>query len=527
MKTLRTWFARERSPKVRDDAARRKAIRARRLSLDSLEDRRMLSTTAPAAAPSSSAPAPASIVLTVIDDVDIPNPGTPAQWAIYNGSLRGILNQANAEPAGTTVTIDFNSDGGGFDEFQPVSPLPVITHPVTIDGTTQPLLKGGTATGTGPNVQIDGTYAGNTNGLTFSASASGSVLKGVEVTDFQGDGIVLAGTSNVTLANDIVGLQVTAGPGYQKIVTGPNAVGVLIGSGSGNTLNDVTVSANNLDGIQLFNTVNNTIENSFVGTDPAGEQATAFNPGPNGQPASLGNGAWDHYGTGIFIHSGSSNNTITNTVISNNGTYGVLLSDPGTNSNTLTDNHIGTDASGYNAMGNVTTGVMIQNGASYNNIGSWASGSGNVISGNGWDGIDVTGSGTTENQVLQNLIGTSQSSTWAIGNWNGVVIQGGASLTNLYLNTIAGNHSDGVYITDSNTWGNSLEDNYIGIDAYGYAVNNGANGVVLVFGTYDNTIYANTIEYSDGVGLYTYQASSNTFLYNNVINNYQGNISMN
>lgn len=526
MKTFRTWIARQRSLKARGDAARRKALRRRLPMLDDLEGRQLLSTTVTPSA----APAPTTVVLTVTNDNDIPNPVGAAQQAIYNGSLRGILNQADAEPANDTVIIDFDSDGGGFDEFQPVAPLPLITRPVTIDGTTQPLTKSSPATGTGPNVQIDGGqlplygYTG-VNGLTFTSGASGSVVKGVEVTDFQGTGLVFAGVSNITLTNDTVGVQVESVDGYQRDVVMANDVGVEFGTSSGDTINDVTIAGNWLDGLRLFDTSNSTVENSFIGTDPTGTLHT------DNDGVSLGNGGQDNYGTGLYIYNGSANNTVTHNVISNNGTYGILLSDPGTNSNTFTNNDIGTNLGGTSALGNVTTGVMIQNGASYNTFGSWSSGGSNVISGNGWDGVDITGSGTEENQFLQDYIGTNQWGTAGIANWNGVEIQGGASLSNFYLNTISGNASDGVYITDSNTWGNSFEDNYIGTDAYGLAVGNGANGMVLVFGTYDNTIYANTIEYNGGVGLYTYDTgpggSYNSYYYNTVVNNYGGNISFN
>ncbi len=514
MKTFRAWIARERSLKSRDDAARRKALRRSRLTLDTLEDRRLLST----------------VTLTVINDNDVPNPVGAAQTALYNGSLRGVIAKANAEPAGTSVVIDFKVDGGGFATLQPVAPLPAITRPVTIDGTSEPLTTTSPATGTAPFVQIDGSqlephnYYG-TNGLTFTSGASGSVVKGVEVTGFDHTGIVLQGASNVTLTNDTVGLLVTSQFGSQKVVDHPNDYGVEFDGGSGNTVNGVTLAGNTVDGLRLNGSSSNIVENSFIGTDPTGT-LHADNGG-----TSLGNGGAHSYGTGLVIFGGSSHNTIHNNVISNNGTYGVLLSDSGTNSNTFTNNHIGTDVNGSYALPNVTTGVMIANGASYNTFGSYGSGAANVISGNGWDGVDITGSGTEENQFLQNFIGTNQGGTSRIANWNGVEIQGGAALNNFDLNTISGNASDGVYITDSNTWGNSFENNYIGTDVYGYAVGNGANGMVLVFGTYDNTIYANTIEYNGGVGLYSYQTgpsgSANTYLYNTVVSNSGGNISLN
>ena len=57
-------------------------------------------------------------------------------------------------------------------------------------------------------------------------------------------------------------------------------------------------------------------------------------------------------------------------MISNNGTYGVLVSGGGTMENAFTSNKIGTDVSGSYALPN-QTGVLITNGASYNDVGGY------------------------------------------------------------------------------------------------------------------------------------------------------------
>jgi hypothetical protein len=49
--------------------------------------------------------------------------------------------------------------------------------------------------------------------------------------------------------------------------------------------------------------------------------------------------------------------------------------------------------------------------------------------------------------------------------------------------------------------------------------------VILVNGASDNTLYANTIEYSGAYGLATFGAGGgNIYSYNNVVNNYGGDI---
>jgi hypothetical protein len=533
MRTFRTWFARERGRTFRDDAARRKAARRRQLTLDALEGRQLLSGSsgsapaqpAPTAAPAAAA-RPATVVLTVTNDVDIPNPASPAQQAIYNGSLRGVIAQADTLPASDRVVIDFDSDGGGFDTFGLVAPLPAITRPVTIDGTTQPLTKLSPATGSAPNIQIDGSqlpwngYNGS-NGLTLTSGASGSVINGIEVTGFQGTGILLQGVTSVQLTNDTVGLQVTSQFGYQKDVVLPNDVGVEFDGGSSSMLSNDTIAGNWLDGLRFNGSSQNSVQNSFIGTDPTGTLHSDYNG------VSLGNGGQDSYGTGLYIYNGAQNNTVNNNVISNNGTYGVLLAGGGTMGNVFTNNKIGTDVSGSYALPN-QTGVMITGAANYNTIGAFGSSftaGGNLISGNSWDGVWLSGSGTVENMIVGNRIGTNEWGNYAIANWNGVEITGGASDNLLYSDMISGNASDGVFLSDGTTAYNALEYNTIGLDVLGNPLGNGQNGVILVNGTWNNQVYANNIEYNGAVGLCTYGAGGgNSFSYNTVVNNYGGNL---
>ena len=90
---------------------------------------------------------------------------------------------------------------------------------------------------------------------------------------------------------------------------------------------------------------------------------------------------------------------------------------------------------------------------------------------------------------------------------------------------VSGNASDGIYLSDSGTTNNVLEYNAIGTNVQGYALGNGEYGVILVSGTADNTLYANTMEYSGADGLATFGAGGgNIYSYNTVINNYGGNI---
>jgi len=54
------------------------------------------------------------------------------------GSLRQAIMDANADTSPDDVIIEFNIPGSGVQTIAPLSPLPVITRTVTIDGYTQP-----------------------------------------------------------------------------------------------------------------------------------------------------------------------------------------------------------------------------------------------------------------------------------------------------------------------------------------------------------------------------------------------------
>src|SRR5207244_2517283 len=106
--------------------------------------------------------------------------------------LRDAITNANSNPGADTIT--FSIGGGGAQTISPTTtnPLPPITGPVTIDGTSQPGYAGA------PLITIDGTSAGTSDGLDLNSGASGSTIKGLAITNFAGAGIVQTGRSNVT-----------------------------------------------------------------------------------------------------------------------------------------------------------------------------------------------------------------------------------------------------------------------------------------------------------------------------------------
>ena len=95
----------------------------------------------------------------------------------------------------------------------------------------------------------------------------------------------------------------------------------------------------------------------------------------------------------------------------------------------ISGNFIGTNAAGTAASANSSNGILILD-SSNNTVGGTFPGARNVISGNGNDGVQITGSAATGNIVLGNLLGTNAAGTAALGNaFNGVRITNSATNT--------------------------------------------------------------------------------------------------
>ena len=105
-------------------------------------------------------------------------------------------------------------------------------------------------------------------------------------------------------------------------------------------------------------------------------------------------------------------------VISGNTGNGVSLTGFDTAENFVENNLIGIDAAGRAALGNGHDGVLVSGQASGNFIGYAAAGDNNVISGNYTWGVYISDAGTNFNTVANNFIGTNVTGTSAVPNTN-------------------------------------------------------------------------------------------------------------
>ena len=175
---------------------------------------------------------------------------------------------------------------------------------------------------------------------------------------------------------------------------------------------------------------------------------------------------------GLNIIAGSS--TVRGLVINNFNGHGIRLGTAG--GNIVNGNFIGTNATGDTAHPNSGHGVFIDNTPN-NTIGGTSAGDGNVISGNGGQGVRIDGSGANANTIAQNLIGIDATGTAALGNTgDGVRVENSSGNTiggvGVGGNSIAFNGGDGVGIgagTGNAVLGNQIHDNgttaqHLGID---------------------------------------------------------------
>jgi hypothetical protein len=255
------------------------------------------------------------------------------------------------------------------------------------------------------------------------------------------------------------------------------------------------LSNNGLNVASAGNVVRGLVINRFGGngiaiglTTATGNTISGNHIGTNAAgTAGLGNGL-----DGVFIGLGAQGNTVggdtpaDRNVISGNGLGGVAIHRSDTVSNTIRGNYIGTDASGALDRGNTLHGVYVYGGTHDNTVGP-----GNVISGNDGDGVRIYGADTTSNTVSANYIGTDAAGTASLGNGgNGIYIANGAHDNAVGPgNVLSGNDNEGVAIYDSGTTGNVVSGNYIGTDGSGAVdLGNTWDGIIIGLGAQANTV---------------------------------------
>jgi hypothetical protein len=488
----------------------------------------------------------ATFVVNVTGNTADVNPGDgQCKDADGNCSYIAAIQEVNARPGGDTIT--FNIPGGGPHVINTAATYP--NKPVTIDGTTQPGSRVELVVG-GYNYPVI-FYGGN------------SVLRGVAA---YGDGgaIRLASDGNIVEGN-YLGFRAD---GTKPIGSGSSpATGVSVNPGSNNLIGGTTAQARNVISncgrpveVDDTSSVGNTIRGNYIGTNVAGTAALPNSDifvgygdvtigGTTAGAGNLisGNGSYQTIaiygaaliqgnligttadGTQPLANGGIGINVSTDKVVTIGGTtpaarnviaansIGIVIVQDQAGSKLVQGNFIGTNAAGTGALPNLSHGIQTRGSLSALKvtIGGTATGAGNLISGNGEDGISVSGgiNSIPSRAIIQgNLIGTDVNGVVAIPNTNGIqlpasdgTIIGGTSAE--ARNVISGNRENGIRLGSGASSG-LIEGNYIGLNRLGTrALGNTANGVFFDNFTTGNIVggtesgSSNTIAFNGGAGV--------------------------
>ena len=245
---------------------------------------------------------------------------------------------------------------------------------------------------------------------------------------------------------------------------------------------------------------------------------------------------------GIAIEAGAINNVIGvvgggRNSVAGSGRYGISMSGAGTNGNTVQNNWVGLNAAGTGVLGNDAQGIVIFDGAQRNRIGSDVAGTGNVVAGNGDNGISIGGLGgptsgqnTAFNVVQGNFIGTDPTGKLTgFGNLlPGISLAQGThdnligGLTPGARNVVSGNKSDGILLGNPTARLNRIQGNYIGLKADGSgALPNAGNGVTIANNAQNNIIGGsggrNIISGNTGRGIFISDAATANVVQSNFI----------
>lgn len=319
---------------------------------------------------------------------------------------------------------------------------------------------------------------GATYGLTLRSP--NNVVDGFIIGEFTGDAILVstADAYNNHIRSCLIGtdgetLRYNAGSGIiVEAGAHDNIIGVRPPDGKGEpNLDEANLISGNAYGISIngAGSDNNIVAGNTIGLNEAADQ-------------TIGNG----YGIQIYGGAsnnliGGSTDDGTGNVISGNST-GVLVDGEGTNANTIAGNRIGLAPEGNATFGNTTDGVHVSTGAANTVIGGTATTARNYIAGNGQAGVHLAtaGSGT---QLLNNYIGIAPDGETSASNLYGIFSESntpGATIGQPDAgNVISGNGKQGVLISASGTDIN-IKSNIIGLAANGVdAASNGIEGIYI------------------------------------------------
>jgi uncharacterized repeat protein (TIGR01451 family) len=436
------------------------------------------------------------------------------------GSLRQGILDANANSAADQIS--FNISGTPPFTITPLTPLPALAFPVTIDGTTQPGFAGS------PVVHLDGSSAGtNSDGLVIANSnGSGSVIRGLAIGRYTSAAIRISSgssVSNCVLEGNYLGL------GPDGTTPAANRTGITLGSGLVQNLaiggtspaSKNVISGNNESGIYQsggeFHT--SQVFGNFIGTNASG--LASVSNGLNGCELSV---ITDSYIGSSTAGAGN--------LVSGNGASGILFRSRISNCLTA-GNNIGVDATGATRLANGGSGITLTTSSDSLSIvvGGTVASARNIISAN-LHGIDVA---TVFNNfgtitIQGNYIGTGAGGSGDLGNrGNGVFARGSGSSLSVIVggssigvaNIISGNDQNGIEHSGNNVL--TVQRNFIGTnEASTSALGNTLAGISLTSSSgvaVGGFNVGNVVAFNGGPGVRVLNGSANKISQNSIFDN--------
>jgi hypothetical protein len=288
------------------------------------------------------------------------------------GSLRAAMLKVNHDTVNQVDVIDFKIAGTGVQTINLLSELPVLTHPVNVDGTSQPGYAGS------PLIALNGAgIAGGGDGMVLDARSYAHAFTGeIQGLKFSGfnDGIRVVDSSSSTsvsaqLLNNVVsltsggdGVQVLAGTGStsaqisnNKITVGKAGDGIVLATAGTSTT--YTVSTNTL-------TANGGGDGIF--TNGAGSSNSLSYSGNTVKTSGGGDAL------ALFVSSASptSVSVVNNVLSTNNQATGLILSGGSHFQALVQGNTLSSDLRGVRVIGSGgTAGVVDLGGGSLGSTG--------------------------------------------------------------------------------------------------------------------------------------------------------------
>jgi CSLREA domain-containing protein len=373
---------------------------------------------------------------------------TPSLCSLYDA-----ITAANTAGGGT---ISFDLPDGSTEIDVSELALPSIIAPTTIDGYTQHLASTNTLDlSHGDNAFVPVELAGG--GLEVDAGGKGSEVMGLSFAGLANTAVNVA-ADNVTVAGNFIGLTPAGADDGNTILT----TGISV-AGS----NDVIGGPNPADRNVISNARGNFGDSGILLGSGSGVLVAGNYIGTN----ALGTGPVANF-VGITFLAGARGDNIQDNVVSGNTGDGINVTGTGATGNTIVGNLIGTTADGIGQLRN-NDGIDVTTDDT--TIGGTVQGEGNVLSGNGGDGISVSGANGT--QIVGNLIGMASDGTTAVANQGAGIQISATDSTLIQDNVVSGNGFEGMGVGGGST-ATTIIGNKIGTDASGTsAVGNGDGGI--------------------------------------------------